>query len=145
MEPLISIIEDDQSVRAALQRILASHGFAAATFASAEEFLGSDRPFCAACLVVDVRMPGMSGLRLHQHLLAAGHRIPTILITGCPTAVDRDAALKAGVTSYLPKPFSEQALLDEIGLALGQGSRQGGSTEHDECAAAERKVRGAYV
>lgn len=125
MEPLISIVEDDESVRAALQRILISHGFAVAAFASAEQFLESDRPYRAACLIADVSMPGISGLLLHRHLLEAGYRIPTILITGRPTAADRDEALGAGVLSYLPKPFSEQALLDDILLALGQSDRQG--------------------
>ena len=85
-----------------------SHGFAVAAFASAEQFLESDQPYRAACLIVDVSMPGISGLRLHQRLLEAGYRIPTIVITGRPTAADRDEALGAGVLSYLPKPFSER-------------------------------------
>lgn len=124
METLISIVEDDESVRAALQRILISHGFAVAAFASAERFLESDQPYRAACLIVDVSMPGISGLRLHRQLLETGYRIPTIMITGRPTAADRDEALGAGVLSYLPKPFSEQALLDDISVALGQSGRQ---------------------
>ena len=124
METLISIVEDDESVRAALQRILISHGFAVAAFASAERFLESDQPYRAACLIVDVSMPGISGLRLHRQLLETGYRIPTIMITGRPTAADRDEALGAGVLSYLPKPFSEQALLDDISVALGQSDRQ---------------------
>lgn len=124
MEALISIVEDDESVRAALQRILISHGFAVAAFASAEQFLESDQPYRAACLIVDVGMPGISGLRLHRHLLEVGYRIPTIVITGLPTAADRDEAIGAGVVSYLPKPFSEQALLEDISLALGQSDRQ---------------------
>lgn len=124
MAPLISIVEDDESVRAALHRILTSHGFTATAFASAEEFLESEQPHRAACLIVDVTMPGMSGLRLHQHLVAAGHRIPTILITGRPSEADRETALGAGVVAYLAKPFSEQALLNDLALALaGQGQR----------------------
>jgi FixJ family two-component response regulator len=122
MEPRISIVEDDQSVRAALQRILVSHGFAPAVFSSAEQFLASDQATRAACLIADVRMPGMSGLRLHEHLVAAGNRIPTILITGAPTIADRETALAAGVVSYLAKPFSEQGLLDDIAVALGRSA-----------------------
>ena len=124
MEPLISIVEDDESVRAALQRILISHGFAVAASASAEQFLASDQPHRAACLIADVSMPGISGLHLHRHLLEAGYRIPTILITGRPTAADRDEALGAGVLAYLPKPLSEQVLLEDISVALGQSDRQ---------------------
>jgi FixJ family two-component response regulator len=125
MEALISIIDDDESVRVALQRILLAHGFAATSFASAQQFLASDQLRHAGCLIVDVRMPGMSGLVLHQHLVAAGYRIPTILITGCPIAADRDAVLAAGVLSYLAKPFSERALLDDVALALDRPARRG--------------------
>ena len=126
MESLISIIDDDESVRTALQRILLAHGFAATTFASAERFLESDEPCRAACLIVDVRMPGMTGLALHQHLLATGYQIPTILITGCPIETDRDTALRAGVVSYLAKPFGERALLDDVAVALGRSARRSG-------------------
>jgi FixJ family two-component response regulator len=129
MEPLISIIDDDEPVRTALQRILASHGWASLVFTSAEQFLASDQPARAACLIVDVRMPGMSGLQLHQHLVAAGYHIPTIVITGCPTPADRDAALAAGVISYLPKPFNDQVLLDDVAAALDRTTRQNGCFE----------------
>ena len=132
MEPLISIIDDDESVRAALQRILASHGMGAAIFASAEQFLASDQLSQAACLIADVRMSGISGFQLHQRLLADGYRIPTILITGCPTEADRDAALAAGVVAYLPKPFSERALLDDVAAALSRSARNGSGGRDDK-------------
>jgi FixJ family two-component response regulator len=135
MEPLISIIDDDESIRAALQRILASHGLVAAIFASAEQFLASDQLRQAACLIADVRMPGMSGLQLHQHLLTDGYQIPTILITGCPTEADRDAALAAGVIAYLPKPFSERALLDDVAAALSRSALNGSAGHKDEAPA----------
>src|ERR1700722_698872 len=122
MEPRISIVEDDQSVRAALQRILVSHGFAPAVFSSAEQFLASDQATRAACLIADVRMPGMSGLRLHEHLVAVAHRTPAIVSAGAPTIADREAALAAGVVSYLAKPCSEQGLLDDIAVALGRSA-----------------------
>jgi len=130
MEPLISIIDDDESVRAALQRILASHGLEAAAFATAEQFLASDQLRQAACLIADIRMPGMSGFQLHQRLLADGYQIPTILITGCPTEADREAALATGIVAYLPKPFSERALLDDVAAALARPARDG-CAEHD--------------
>jgi FixJ family two-component response regulator len=134
MEPLISIIDDDESVRAALRRILLAHGFVATVFASADQFLASGQLRDAACLIVDVKMPGISGLQLHQQLLAAGYRIPTILITGCPTATDRAAALAAGVVSYLAKPFSEWALLNDLALALGRSGRQHRLANRDDAA-----------
>ena len=137
MEPLISIIDDDESVRAALQRILASHGLEAAAFATAEQFLASDQLRQAACLIADIRMPGMSGFQLHQRLLADGYQIPTILITGCPTEADREAALATGIVAYLPKPFSERALLDDVAAALARPARDG-CAEHDNQARCAR-------
>jgi sulfate adenylyltransferase subunit 2 len=122
MESLISIVDDDEPVREALRRILTAHGLAAAVFASARQLLESDQLDRMSCLIVDGRMPGMSGFALHRRLVAAGRRIPTILITGCPTAGGRKRALAAGVVSYLSKPFSEEILLDNIRLALARGS-----------------------
>jgi FixJ family two-component response regulator len=144
MEPLISIVEDDESVRAALQRILLSHSFAVTVFSSAEQFLASAQPYPAACLIVDVSMPGISGLRLHRQLIDAGYRIPTILITGRPTPADRDQALGAGVVSYLPKPFSEQALLDDISLALRNAAPQEGQIQRTNGAAGAARPGDAY-
>jgi FixJ family two-component response regulator len=136
MEPLISIIDDDESVRAALQRILASHGLEAATFATAEQFLASDQLRQAACLIADIRMPGMSGFQLHQRLLADGYQIPTILITGCPTEADREAALASGIVAYLPKPFSERSLLEDVAAALARPAQDG-------CAEQDNQAPGA--
>ena len=121
MEPLIAIVDDDKAVRDALQRMLISHGFAAAVFASAEQFLGGRQPPDASCLILDVRMPGMTGLALHDYLIAAGYRIPTILITACPTRGERRRAIAGGVASYLAKPLSEDDLLDTIREALENG------------------------
>jgi FixJ family two-component response regulator len=122
MEPLISIVDDDGPVREALQRMLRSYGFATAVFGSAEEFLGSDEPGRTSCLILDMRMPGMSGLALHQHLVAEGCRIPTILITACPTSGERERAIAFGVVSYLAKPFNEHVLLETVRDALEHGS-----------------------
>ena len=131
MEPFISIVEDDESARAALRRMLISHGFTVTAFASAEQFLASDQPLRAACLIADISMPGISGLGLHRRLLEAGYRIPTILITGRPSESDRDAALGEGVLSYLPKPFSEQTLLEDIRSALGRPRQPDASARRD--------------
>jgi sulfate adenylyltransferase subunit 2 len=121
MESLISIVDDDEPVREALRRILTAHGLAAAVFASARQLLESDQLDRMSCLIVDGKMPGMSGFALHRQLVAAGRRIPTFLITGCPTAGGHKRALAAGVVSYLSKPFSEEILLDNIRLALARG------------------------
>jgi len=127
MEPLLSIVEDDQAVRDALQRMLQSHGFATAAFASAEQFLGRAKTDGTACLILDVRMPGMTGLALHDHLVSTGCRIPTILITASPTSGERRRAIESGVASYLAKPLSEQVLLDTIREVLEDGRQADGS------------------
>ena len=138
MEPLLSIVEDDQAVRDALQRMLQSHGFAAATFASAEQFLGRANAHQPACLILDVRMPGMTGLALHDHLTSTGCRIPTILVTACPTSGERRRAIASGVASYLAKPLSEQVLLDTIREVLEDGGQAEGSTCSPEPARTSR-------
>jgi FixJ family two-component response regulator len=121
MEPLITIVDDDKAVRDALQRMLITHGFATAVFASAEQFLSRTKANNASCLILDVRMPGMTGLALHDYLIAAGCQIPTILITAAPTNGERRRAIANGISSYLAKPLSEQVLLDSIRQALEDG------------------------
>jgi FixJ family two-component response regulator len=123
MEPLISIVDDDQAVRDALKRMLEAHGFVAVAFASAEQFLGWSKAHSAACLILDIRMPGMTGLALHDYLIGAGCRIPTILITALPSDDERRRAIASGAASYLAKPVSEQLLLDTIGEVLDNGGR----------------------
>jgi len=122
MEPLISIVDDDQPVREAVQRMLRSYGFATAVFASAEQFLDAAEHDFTSCLILDVRMPGMTGIALHRHLVAEGCRIPTILITACPTSGERNRAIAIGVVSYLAKPFNEHVLLETVRDALEQGN-----------------------
>ncbi len=121
MDALIAIVDDDKAVRDALQRMLRSHGFTALVFASAEHFLGSDDIGAASCLIADVRMPGLTGLALHQHLASQGMRVPTILITARPTSGEKRRALSIGVAFYLAKPLSEQILLDTVREALDNG------------------------
>ena len=127
MAPLISIVDDDKAVRDALQRMLRSHGFSTVVFASAEQFLSQTKSHQAACLVLDVRMPGMTGLALHDYLISADCRIPTILITACPTGDERRRAIAGGVAAYLAKPLSEPVLLDAIRRTLEDGERDEGS------------------
>lgn len=121
MEQLIAIVDDDRAVRDALRRLLKSHGFTADVFASAEHFLDSPAMRRVSCLILDVRLPGMSGLALGDRLVSQGCRIPTILITACPTSAERKRALAGGAISYLAKPLGEQTLLDTIRSALGRG------------------------
>lgn len=120
--PMIAIVDDDKAVRDALQRMLRSHGFAATVFDSAEHFLSEAGPDHAACLIADVRMPGMTGIALHGHLAASGFRLPTILITARPSSGERQRAIALGAASYLAKPLSEQILLDTVREALENGA-----------------------
>jgi FixJ family two-component response regulator len=116
--PLISVVDDDESVREALESLLRSAGFKAEVFASAEQFLRSDRAREVDCLIVDVRMPGMNGLELQRQLAAGGSRVPIIFITAHGDELARAQALRAGVVAFLRKPFSEQALLNAVHAVL---------------------------
>jgi two-component system, LuxR family, response regulator FixJ len=95
------------------------------TFAGAEEFLATAEGTTAACLVLDVRMPGMSGLGLQKQLASAGRHIPIVFITGHEDEQARRAALEAGAVDFLQKPFDDQALLDSIARALAPGHTEG--------------------
>jgi FixJ family two-component response regulator len=116
--PLISVIDDDESVREALWGLVRSVGFAVSTFASAEEFVNSDQLRNADCLILDVRMPGMSGIELQRHLVAGHSEVPVIFITAHEDEGMRTQALKNGAEAVLIKPFSEEALLNAIHSAL---------------------------
>jgi FixJ family two-component response regulator len=116
--PMIAIVDDDKAVRDALQRMFWSHGLIATAFDSAEHFLKEADPDCTACLIADVRMPGMTGIALHDHLISRGFRLPTILITARPSNTERRRVIELGAASYLAKPLSEQILLDTVREAL---------------------------
>ena len=115
---MISIVDDDRSVRIATRDLLQSLGYATATFASAEEFLQSGQMRETACLITDVQLPGMSGLELRQHLVASGDTTPVILVTAFPEESLHKRALSAGAFGVLIKPFTPQSLLACLKRAL---------------------------
>jgi len=117
-EPIVFAIDDDASMREALSRLFRSVGMRAQIFASAQDFLMFKRPDAPACLVLDVRMPGLSGLDLQSELVAADLTIPIIFITGHGDIPMSVQAMKAGAVEFLTKPFRDQALLDAIHQAI---------------------------
>jgi FixJ family two-component response regulator len=117
-EPMVFAIDDDASMREALSRLFRSIGMQAQIFASAQEFLKFERPDAPACLVLDVRLPGLSGLDLQRELAAADCGIPIIFITGHGDIPMSVQAMKAGAVEFLTKPFRDQALLDAIHQAI---------------------------
>ena len=138
VEAVVFVVDDDPAVREALCSLIRSVGLNAEAFASAQDFLNSPRPDAAACLVLDVRMPGLSGLDLQRELAGSGERIPIIFITGHGDIPMSVRAMKAGAAEFLPKPFRDQDLLDAVGQAL----------ERDQAARKERaafaEIRGRY-
>jgi FixJ family two-component response regulator len=122
---VIAIVDDDQSVREALTSLVRSLGYVAMAFECAEDLLKSERRRNLSCMIADVQMPGMTGLELHNRLVASGELIPTILITAFPDERSRERALQAGVIGYLAKPFSEDDLLACIRSHLGRGEAGG--------------------
>src|SRR3979411_3073128 len=115
---LVAILDDDDSVRSALQGLLKAVGLPAQAFASAEEFLNSGQQHQIACLIADIRMPGMSGLELQAQLNAKRCRIPIIFITAHGDEKMRMQALRAGAVEFMAKPFDDGALLDSVRAAL---------------------------
>ena len=123
--PLVAIVDDDKSIRNATQDLLKAAGYSTATFEDAESFLDSATRATAACLVADMRMPGMSGVELYQALLASGHGIPTVIITAHPEEVTQARGRVAGLTCYLIKPFTPDELLECVHEALAKSERRG--------------------
>jgi FixJ family two-component response regulator len=115
---LVAIVDDDRSVQSALKDLMESAGLSARCYGSAEEFLESDQRNQTACLVTDIRMPGMSGLELQAKLKAEGSRIPMIFITAHDDAKMKMQAMKAGAVEFLPKPFDDEILLEKVRAAL---------------------------
>jgi FixJ family two-component response regulator len=115
---LVAIVDDDDSMRGALHGLLRAVGLPAIAFASAEEFLNSGQQHQTACLIADIRMPGMSGLDLQARLNSERCRIPTIFITAHGDAKMRLQALREGAVEFLSKPFDDEALLESVRAAL---------------------------
>jgi FixJ family two-component response regulator len=118
LSELISIVDDDESVRQGLSRLLTSVGFTVNTFASGEEYLNSNQLGKADCLILDVRMSGMSGIELQRQLAARHLEVPVIFITAHEEETERVRALGGKARTVLIKPFSEEALLNAISQAL---------------------------
>jgi FixJ family two-component response regulator len=120
-QSLISIVDDDQSFRDSMRRLLKSLGYVVAVFPSAAEFLASPKLAATACLVADVHMPAITGVELYSHLIEAGHAIPTILVTAYPDDSVRERMLNLGVECYLRKPFEEAHLIGCLRSAFARG------------------------
>ncbi len=124
VDPVINVVDDDEALRDSLRWLLESAGYNVATYVTAESFLDAYDPEQAGCLVLDIRMPGMSGLELQDELKQRGHSIPIIFITGhgdVPTAV---RAMKKGAIEFIEKPFNDQAFLALIDNVLAYDAQE---------------------
>lgn len=137
-EPIVFVVDDDASVRKGLERLIKSVGLEVETFASAREFLHRGRYDGPGCLVLDVRMPGLSGLDLQKELAAADYSMPIIFITGHGDISMSVKAMKAGAVDFLPKPFNDQDLLDAIHKAIDKDIRA--RKKRAEIAETQRRV-----
>jgi FixJ family two-component response regulator len=134
----VFVVDDDTSVRTALKRLIQSLGFKVETFDSAQAFLENGPPDGPACLVLDVRMPGMSGIELQQQLTKAGRGMPIIFITGHGNIPMSVQAMKAGAVDFIEKPFEDQNLIDAINIAIKKNKKF--RTEHAEIKDLQRRV-----
>jgi FixJ family two-component response regulator len=118
---VVFVVDDDESVRDSLKMLLESSGYCTVTFKSAEDFLDSNFGQCPCCLVLDIRLPGMSGFKLQEHLIKSQTRIPVIFITSHDSDRVEEEAMRLGAIAYLRKPFDEQCLREAIRLACEKG------------------------
>ena len=118
LAPTVFVIDDDPSIRRAIKRLVESVGLRVEALGSAKEFLRTKVPDVPGCLILDVRLPGISGLELQRELITAGVQIPVIFITSYGDIPMSVRAMKAGAIEFLPKPFRDQDLLDSVHLAL---------------------------
>jgi FixJ family two-component response regulator len=137
-QPVVFIVDDDASVRKGLTNLMRSVGLKVEAFGTAQEFLAANRPDAPGCLVLDVRLPGLSGLDLQRQLLEADIQMPIIFITGHGDIQMSVEAMKAGAVEFLTKPFREQALLDAVQQAI-ERDREGHAQR-----AALAELRGRY-
>ncbi|MGC2492595.1 response regulator transcription factor [Candidatus Binatus sp.] len=152
-DSVVFVVDDDSSVREAIKSLIGSVGLRVETFETAQEFLRSTRPDAPGCVVLDVRLPGLSGLDLQRELAAHGINLPVIFITGHGDIPMSVRAMKAGALEFLTKPFRDQDLLDAIQQAL---ERDRGARQHraenaelrerfDSLTSREREVMGLVV
>lgn len=139
VESMVYVIDDDVSIRASLEDLLASVGLTSMTFGSTREFVEARRPDSPGCLILDVRMPGMSGLDFQDEMLRSGILLPVIFITAHGDIPMSVRAMKAGALEFLTKPFREQDLLD----AIARGLRN--DRERREAAAALTDLQGRHA
>ncbi len=136
-DAIVFVVDDDSSVRSALKRLIKSVGHKVTTFSSAREFLDHDHPDAPSCLVLDIRMPGLSGLELQEQMAAAELHMPIIFITGHGNIPISVRAMKAGAVDFLEKPFDDQALLDAIHHAIAKDTQ----TKREQAEIGEVKQR----
>ena len=117
-DPVVFIVDDDESVRRALMRLMKSSGLESRAFASAKEFLSQGCQDTQICLILDMRMPGMDGLELQEKLRESACRIPIVFMTAHEDAVAREQAMRGGALAFLQKPFEDQVIIDAVNLAL---------------------------
>jgi len=139
-ESRVFIVEDDPSMRNALRNLLRSVGLESQLYTSAQEFLDAEKPEIPSCLVLDVRLPGMSGLDLQKELARADIQMPVIFITAHGDIPKSVRAMKAGAVEFLPKPFRDQDLLDAIQLSLSQDRDR--RQREGEIAVLEKRLHG---
>jgi len=152
-DPIVFVVDDDPSVRTSTERLVRSVGFAVKTFGSAAEFLASPRPEVPACLVLDVRMPGQSGLDLQRELTTSGIQIPIIFVTGHGSIPMTVRAMKEGAVEFLTKPYRRNDLLAAIRAAIerdraARKERLDASAlrqRYEQLTAREREVMGFVV
>ncbi len=138
-KPTIFIVDDDPSVRESTKLMLEGFGFNVKTFASAQDFLNAKLQECLGCLILDVRMPGISGLDLQEKLVSAKTPLPVIFITGHGTVPMTVRAMKAGAVDFLQKPFEEQDLLDAINRAITRQRER--KSEKDEADKLQQRIK----
>ena len=120
--PIIFVVDDDAAVRTAIRRLLLSLHLPVKMFSSAEHFLSQTKPGTRGCLVLDLRLPGMTGLQLQQRLVNEEWKLPTIIVTAHDDEATRDTALRLGAVSYIVKPFDRQQFLTSVHAAVARSA-----------------------
>ena len=120
--PVVHVVDDDEAVRRSLALMLGSTGHRTATYAAAEDLIAELDHLAPGCAIVDIRMPGMDGLALLQHLTATGHTIPVIIVTGHADVALAVRAMKAGAVDFIEKPYTEEAMLRAVDAALARAA-----------------------